>query len=138
MKDTLNLAVGERIRSIRELMSLSRESFAELCDISESFLSDIERGKKSLTTKTLYKICTAGNVSPDYIVLGSSENNSDIDTIIEMIRHIDNRHIPYITNILKEYILAINIDKHPSNSSETLPRETTAELSYSSYPEHSH
>jgi transcriptional regulator with XRE-family HTH domain len=92
-------------------MSLSRESFAELCDISESFLSDIERGNKSMTTKTLYKICSAGNVSPDYIVLGSSKRNSDIDTVIDMISNIDNRHIPFITNILKEYIQAINIDK---------------------------
>lgn len=112
MKDTLNISIGERIRSTRELMSLSRERFAELCDISESFLSDIERGNKSLTTRTLRKICTAGNVSPDYIVFGSSQNNSDIDTIIDMIRQIDNRHIPYIINILKAYILAINIDKH--------------------------
>lgn len=109
MKDILNIAIGERIRSTRELLSLSRENFAELCDISESFLSDIERGKKSLTTKTLYKICTAGKVSPDFIVLGVSKSNADIDTVIEMIRHIDNRHIPYITNILKEYLLAINI-----------------------------
>ena len=110
MKDTFNAAIGQRIRSTRELMSLSREQFAELCDISESFLSDIERGKKSLTTKTLYKICIASKVSPDFIVFGTSKDNSDIDTIIEMLHHIDNRHIPYIINILKEILLAINID----------------------------
>jgi transcriptional regulator with XRE-family HTH domain len=65
-----NAQVGRRIRSSRELMGLSRERFAELCDISDSFLADVERGKKSLTVKTLNKICVAANLSADYIVLG--------------------------------------------------------------------
>ena len=48
-----NLFVGLRIREIRESLHLSREKFSEKCDISPSFLSDVERGKKSLTSKTI-------------------------------------------------------------------------------------
>lgn len=65
-----NHEVGFRIRSTRETMGLSRESFSELCSISSSFLSDVERGNKSITIKTLNKICTVSNVSADYIVFG--------------------------------------------------------------------
>ena len=58
-----NLVVGLRIREIRESLDLSREKFSEKCDISPSFLADIERGKKSLSVKTLYKICDSCNIS---------------------------------------------------------------------------
>ena len=40
MKD--DLIIGSRIRTIRESMSLTREQFSELIDISSSFLSQIE------------------------------------------------------------------------------------------------
>lgn len=107
-KDALNISIGKRVRSTRELMSLSREHFAELCDISSSFLSDVEHGKKSMTVKTLRKICNVGNVSPNYIVLGISENNSDIDTITDMLGQLDNQYMPYITDIIRAYLNSVN------------------------------
>ena len=61
-----NLLVGLRIREIREAFQMTRAEFSEKCDISESFLAAVESGKKSITSKTLYKICTALNVSADY------------------------------------------------------------------------
>lgn len=112
MKERLNVAIGERIRRTRELMSLSRESFSELCDISDSFLSDVERGNKSITTKTLHKICTASHVSADYIVFGTDKNNTNITVIAEMLRNLDNRYLPYAINILSEYIQAVHLQEN--------------------------
>lgn len=42
-----NLEVGERIRKIRESLKMSRETFAEMIDISDVFLGQIERGEFS-------------------------------------------------------------------------------------------
>ncbi len=42
MKD--NLEIGSRIRNIRESMKLSRSAFSEKINISEVFLSQVERG----------------------------------------------------------------------------------------------
>ena len=50
MKD--DIMIGNRIRTIRESLSLTREQFAELIDISSSFLSQIERGDKSMSIDT--------------------------------------------------------------------------------------
>ena len=55
----LNLAVGLRIRETREGLKMTREQFSEMCGISASFLASIESGAKAITSKTLYKICTA-------------------------------------------------------------------------------
>jgi transcriptional regulator with XRE-family HTH domain len=96
-----NLLVGLRIREIRETMKLSREKFSEKCDISESFLADVERGQKSLTAKTIYKICDACNVSADYIVLGHKKG-FDRDICIEVLNSFTDDQLEHITAILQE------------------------------------
>lgn len=96
-----NLMVGLRIREVRESFRLSREKFSEKCDISPSFLADIERGNKSLTAKTIYKICDACNVSADYIVSGH-KSGFDKDLAIEMLDHYSDEQLEHITNILYE------------------------------------
>ncbi|MCM1121372.1 MAG: helix-turn-helix domain-containing protein [Eubacterium sp.] len=96
-----NLMVGLRIREIRESMHLSREKFSEKCDISSSFLADVERGKKSLTAKTIFKICSACNISADYIVLGHKEGfNKDVG--IEILNSFNSEQLEHILNILYE------------------------------------
>ncbi len=96
-----NLIVGLRIREIRETMHLSREKFSEKCDISPSFLSDIERGKKSLTAKTIYKICSACGISADYIILGHEEG-FDKAVGIEVLHSFNAEQLEHIVNILLE------------------------------------
>lgn len=96
-----NLMVGLRIREAREALHLSREKFSEKCDISPSFLADIERGKKSPTAKTIYKICTACNVSADYIVSGHKTGfNKDI--ALELFNSFTDEQFEHIINILYE------------------------------------
>lgn len=96
-----NLIVGLRIREVRESLHLSREKFSEKCDISASFLADVERGKKSLTAKTIFKICNTFHISADYIVLGHKEG-FDKDIGIEMLNSFNDDQIEHIITILHE------------------------------------
>lgn len=111
-KDELNIAVGLRIRQIRENMGYTRESFSELCDISDSFLSDVERGNKSLTTKTLYKICTSARISSDYILFGATletaANNPTINSVLSTMSQMSKEQCLHAANIINEYFLAVN------------------------------
>ena len=107
LEKDFNLTIGLRIREIREIMKMTRESFSEMCDISTSFLSAVENGQKAITSKTLYKICTATNISADYIIRGNSEG-FETDMIIEMLHSMDNKSKEYAIRILREYIEAIN------------------------------
>ncbi len=79
MEDFLDLPfeIGKRIRSNRELKRLSREELAEAADVSVSFLSDIEHGRKSMTTTSLYKVCQALGVSADYLLFGREAVTAD-------------------------------------------------------------
>lgn len=103
-----NLLVGLRIRELRENLSYTREQFAALCDISESFLTAIERGQKSLSSKTLYKICTGANVSADYIIQGKG-HGYEMDVLLELFQGLDERYVESATKILSEYVKAIKL-----------------------------
>ena len=96
-----NLMVGLRIREARESLHLSREKFSEKCDISPSYLADVERGKKNPTAKTIYKICTASNVSADYIIFGHKAG-FDKDIALELFSSFSDEQFEHIINILYE------------------------------------
>lgn len=80
--EDFNRAVGLRIRRIRESYNMTRDEFSEKCDISTSFLASVELGKKGVSTRVLFKICTATNVSADYFVCGNKDG-FESDMLIE-------------------------------------------------------
>ena len=105
VKDELNITVGARIRTIRENMGYTRERF-----------SDVERGNKSLTTKTLYKICSSTNASADYILLGKSETSASqkskrdqesLDMIAFYLQSLSDSQKNHLMAISREFYLAI-------------------------------
>ncbi len=102
-----NLTVGLRIREIREAMQLTREQFSELCNISDSFLAAVESGKKSITSKTIYKICSGANVSADYLIFGN-QNGFECDTVIEILNQMTPSERDSAVRILTEFFLAIS------------------------------
>lgn len=102
-----NLIVGLRIREVREMLGMSRERFSEMCDISSSFLAAVESGKKAITSKTLYKVCSFSNISADYFIRGNQEG-FEADMVIEMLRTMDDKSKDSAIRILREYVEAIN------------------------------
>lgn len=107
-----NLTVGLRIREVREALQMTRAEFSEKCDISESFLAAVESGKKAVTSKTLYKICTAMDVSADYFIRGN-HYGFETDALLELINSMDKLPRESAIRILKEYT---NVVRHLTNN----------------------
>lgn len=97
-----NLTVGLRIREIRETYQMTQAEFSERCDLSESFLAAVEGGRKGVTAKTLYKICTTMNVSADYFVRGK-DSGFETDSLIELLNSMDKRSREGALRILREF-----------------------------------
>lgn len=95
-----NLEVGERIRRIREDLKMNRERFSEMIDISDVFLGQIERGERSLSLKTLYKIVNFTGVSTDFILLGNPSSNSTIHKINRILEKSSEANIKYFYQII--------------------------------------
>ena len=76
-----DIDIGERLRSVRENMHMTREAFSEKIDITDSFLGQIERGERALSAKTLKKVVKYTGVSADYLLFGKNSNNETIQKI---------------------------------------------------------
>ena len=93
-----------RIRSARESAGYTREKFAELLDVSTSYMAEVERGRTGVSVKTLVKICNVLGLSADYILFGKER---DIDSVlIDKIHRLDDKYLPLLDKILIE-LLAI-------------------------------
>ena len=96
-----NVEIGERIRTIRESMSMSREKFSEMNDISEVFLGQIERGECSLSLKTLSSIIIHSGNSADFILYGKEEeNNGYIRKINRLLLHCSDDFLEFVYNLV--------------------------------------
>lgn len=95
-----NLEVGERIRNIREDLKMNRERFSEMIDISDVFLGQIERGERSLSLKTLFRIVSFTGVSTDFILFGNNTNNSTINKINRILAKSSESNIKYFYEII--------------------------------------
>ena len=92
-----NLEIGGRIRTVREELNLSRELFAEKIGISEVFLSQIERGEKSLSLNTLMSICQNTGCSSDFLLFGKIDQNTIIHKTLRLLNQLPSEvnHIVY-------------------------------------------
>ena len=86
-------------------MGYTREQFAELLDVSVSYMAEVERGRTGVSVKMLMKICKVLGLSADYILFG--EERSEDSEIVSKIRRLDDRYLPLVNRMLTE-ILALN------------------------------
>lgn len=62
--------VGKRIRDKRKSLGLTQDRLCDLTGISKSFLSEVETGKRNLSSAHLLEIAKALGVSCDYLLIG--------------------------------------------------------------------
>lgn len=72
----LNYAlVGKRIKEIRQLKGLSQARLAELDDLSVSYISYIENGRKKASLRSLVNIAKAMCTTLDALLNGNQSNS---------------------------------------------------------------
>ena len=92
-----------RIRRAREEAGYTREKFAELLDVSVSYMAEVERGRTGISVKMLIKICRLLGLSADYVLFGGERSESDLRT--ERISHIDERYLPLLDSVIGELLI---------------------------------
>jgi transcriptional regulator with XRE-family HTH domain len=70
----LSIAVGAAIRRAREAGGLSMRALARLAEISQPFLSQVERGATSPSLFTLYRIAHALGIAPSELMPATSNS----------------------------------------------------------------
>ena len=94
-----------RIRKSREDMGYTREKFAELLDVSVSYLAEVERGRTGVSVKMLIKMCHVLGLSADYILFGDSRDEDAL--LLDKISRVDKKYIPLLNKMI-DSLLAID------------------------------
>ena len=92
-----------RIRKAREEMGYTREKFAEMLDVSVSYMAEVERGRTGISVKMLTKICNVLGLSADYILFGDSRNEDAL--LLDKIHRIDDKYLPLLESMLTELLI---------------------------------
>lgn len=94
-----------RIRKAREDLGYTREKFAEVLDVSVSYLAELERGRTGISVKMLVKVCKVLGLSADYILFG--EERTEDSLRLDNIHRIDEKYLPLLDKVVAE-LLAIS------------------------------
>ena len=79
-----------------------RDIFAELLDVSVSYMAEVERGRTGISVKMLIKICKVLGLSADYVLFG--ETRTDDELRVDRIRRIDERYLPLLDGVITELL----------------------------------
>jgi len=76
MKDgnDIEKSFGEVIKRLRKQKGISQEKLAELSNLDRSYLSELERGEKTASLRTIFKLSNGLEVAA-YILLKSMVDN---------------------------------------------------------------
>ena len=85
-KKALNVEIGKRIRSARDVSGMTQEKLAEAINVSVQYVSDLERGVVGIAVPTLMQLCRTLNASCDYILF--DEKGTDDENIMILTRQI--------------------------------------------------
>lgn len=97
MEVTVNYKdVGNKIRERRNFLKVTQENLANDINVSASFISDIENGRRKMSLETMIKISIALKTSLDYFVLDNvkdikTKNNIKFDELKNILETVDEK-----------------------------------------------
>ena len=108
MSEIQNIAMGERIRMIRERIGWTQEFLAEKIDISSVHLSRIENGKVTPGVDILIRVSEEMHVSIDELLFGKCSLNRELFYIEEKIQKMDESEKKFI-NRSEAVLLSVSL-----------------------------
>ena len=102
---TFTEKVGLRIRNYRLKKGLTQEQLAEMADLHNTYIGQIERGEKNLSVLSLFKILSALNISfSEFFEFADIDikGTSTASLCYEIICNKDENTQKHILKILKE------------------------------------
>lgn len=102
-------ALGKRIKNKRVENKLTQEHLGEMCELSAAHIGHIERGTRILSVEVLFRIAQVLNVSVDYLLFDSVENDNILSSIAPILKDSDKNKVNHFLNTVR--VLADNIDE---------------------------
>ena len=105
-KELFNTALGKRVKEARRAAGLKGKEAAEMAGITAQFLSEVERGKKGITSYNLAPLARALRVTSDFLLFGWRDVDERVPLIAEHLTALPPAQCDMAIEVL-EYALAI-------------------------------
>ena len=105
--DILLSQIGKRILKRRKQMRFTQEELSERSGITPQTISYAELGKKALRPENIIKICSALEISTDYLLLGRISDR-DTSFLDQKILGLTPEQYRYLEDIINSYISAVS------------------------------
>lgn len=102
--------IGERITVRRKQLWLTQEDLFEASGITAQTISNAELGKKGLRPENILRICSAMEISPDYLFLGTI-SREDISILSKKVSQLTPEQYRHLEDIIDSYIAALQEPK---------------------------
>ena len=110
-RDTINAAIGSRIRKLRIKKNMTQEVFAEKINIcTGQQISNIERGLCGLSISKFMEICRVLDTDADYLLFGISAHAA-ASQISEYLEKMTPQQAEYLLEIVKIYAKSCGTDE---------------------------
>ena len=114
MKKAINIEIGNRIRSARNRVGMTRENLAEKTNVTSRFIADVERGNVGVSVSTLKKICEVLNISSDSLLWDKTTRTS----IDDKLKFIDEEQVYFIDKMVQTQLDLISYMENNKNNDE--------------------
>lgn len=103
--------VGKRISARRRELSLKQWQVEQKAELSDKYLSNIERATSVLSIDVLMKLCTVLQTTPDALLLGAvaDEENDYLQSITNRLRQMSSKQAR-LTLSLMDWILTQKLE----------------------------
>lgn len=89
-EEVLLKEMGKRISTRRKQLGITQEQLAEKINVSIQMISNLEQGKKAVRPANLVNVCTALDISSDYILMGT-KNEIENNKLVKKINSLDEK-----------------------------------------------
>lgn len=100
--------IGNRITARRKQLRMTQDDLSEKAGVTSQTISNAELGKKALRPENIIRICSAMDISPDYLLLGNI-SNEDLSTLSKKVSHLNPEQYRHLEDIIDSYIAALGV-----------------------------
>ena len=107
-KPHIRNVIARNVKKYRKLIQLTQENLAELADVSNTYIANIECGQTWISDKTLEKIAAALHIEeyllfiPEEGIITDSETIKKKQKLIEFLKSRENALCSYISDYFSE------------------------------------
>lgn len=123
--DYTNKDIGQRMREERNKLGLSRGELAEILELSDYYVGQLERGERQMSLPVLIKIAKSLHITLDYLVFGkvtfygygfreisnfndNKDNDDSYSDIINLLNKCSHKEIDLIKKLIATILPYLN------------------------------